>query len=196
VNGSFSLKRGEINKVAQVAPNRIPKQPLLGLSDDDGIYPADETDEGDEMSLESILSGSVSRREYRFDTHQHIPVVGQTVSRQAPAESMRKNSKRSEKSLPSQINSALSMKHHPLDSLKSQYLEELAEQTYFTFLTDVITSSRARSSTALSVEELAMHRILSERLASFFTQPNQTNLLREQMIQAAIAAAASASSSR
>lgn len=70
------------------------------------------------------------------------------------------------------------------DLSNQQYLEDLAERSYFNFLSDIITVSRSRSLNA-SIEELAMQRILSERLYSYFSQPNQVKLLRHEMIRAA-----------
>jgi hypothetical protein len=147
------------------------------------------------MSLESILCDS-SGGGGSFDqscSPSSAPMVGQTLTprHRHRDQSTKSHVRLSQRSLPSEINSALAMKtkEHHLDSLKRQYLEEVAEQTYFNFLSDVINLSRSRASTASSLEELAMHRVLSERLSSYFTQPNHTTLLRKEMIQAATMAA-------
>jgi hypothetical protein len=151
------------------------------------------------MSLESILCDNIGGGGGgggSFDqscSPYSAPMVGQTLTprHHHRDQSIKSHVRLSQRSLPSEINSALAMKtkEHHLDSLKRQYLEEVAEQTYFNFLSDVINLSRSRASTASSLEELAMHRVLSERLSSYFTQPNHTTLLRKEMIQAATMAA-------
>jgi hypothetical protein len=158
---------------------------LIGLSDDDGVYPTREQREDDEISLESILSGN-------YDDHRAQRSISRadprTVERHATdSDSRITKERRARRSQQNERHQNLSNTISTIDSTEEQtrrHLEELAEATYFNFLTDLMNSSRSRSLTA-SVEELAMHRIISERLYSYFTQPNQVKLIRNEMIEAA-----------
>ena len=144
---------------------------LIGLSDDDGVYPTSDGD-NDELSLESILSGHDDHRKYKSSSKRGHQATRNSRDRCSVNEERAQGSKQR-----FDMNSSV-------DSESQVYLEELAEQTYFNFLADLVNSSRSRSLTA-SVEELAMHRVLSERIYSYFAQPNLVKLLRKEMIVAA-----------
>jgi hypothetical protein len=148
---------------------------LIGLSDDDGVYPTQNW-EDDELSLESILSGNYGddRTHRTLSNGHHYQTDGHFRKE--------KGTQRSKQNMVRRPN--LPDTNSSVDSTNQEHLEELAEQTYFNFLSDLMNSSKSRSLTA-SMEELAMHRILSERLYSYFAQPNQVKLLRNEMIAAA-----------
>lgn len=86
----------------------------------------------------------------------------------------------------------------------TSHLSQLADDTYTRFLSDIIgefvfiytgaiwctysltENSRARAQASSSVEELAMHRVLSEYVYKMFSKPDSVLSLRNDMVTAAI----------
>lgn len=155
----------------------------------------DDDNDDDEYSLASILSNS---NEYNSNSNQlqsSYQSKRNTNSKNSSKKSFQREYKksnniefetgnefRSNKQLLNQKHSQENKKI--VSSRKKEELEDLAEQTYFNFISDLSNISKSRSLNS-SLEQLAMQRVISDRIYSYFTQPNFIKLIRNEMIEAA-----------
>ena len=168
----------------------------IGLSDDDGVYPDNQTkypnyninynnnyndDDDDQYSLASILSD----HNEQIPKTQHPEYKNEKTSKaRNPSSNEQSKNKEGKSNQPKQKNKVSQEKKIIQPSNKNEHLEDLAEQTYFNFISDLSIASKSRTLNS-SLEQLAMQRVISDQIYAYFTQPNFVKLVRHEMIEAA-----------